>query len=179
MSIEYGVGEALPSLATGGDVRNDRDVRRIEVRLERFEESLGRILELDGLCVDCVTYVPETNGKPLEFVVGRDRYGLQQKFQPDAVITYMQNVERYKRGFRRAAAAWGAADAEAISVKVRKLYKLWERTSLAFKIDHRMLGLLITGFVEEKNVGEQLAHLVFDENDADDASDDDAGYRTP
>lgn len=172
----------MPPLATMGDVWNDRDVRQIERRLERFGESLGRILRLDGLCVDCVRYVPETNGKPLEFVVGRDRYRREQKFQPDAVITYMRDAELYERGFRRAAAAWGAADAEAISVKVRKLYKLWERTSLAFKIEHMMLGLLITGFVEEKNVGEQLAHLVFDEDDADDASDDDdddAGYRTP
>ena len=42
---------------------------------------------------------------------------------------------------------------------------------------------MVTGFVEEKNVGEQLAHHMFDENDDDDdasdGDDDDAGYRTP
>lgn len=175
MSVEFGVGEtSSSSLATRGDVRNDRDVRRIEHRLERFEESLRTILAPDGLCVDCVEYAPETTGKSLEFVVGRDRYGREQKFQPDAVITYMHDAERYEHGLRQTAAVCG--------MRVRKLYDLWERTSPAFQIEHRMLGLLITGFVEEKNVGEQLAHLVFDENDADDASDDDdgdAGYRTP
>ena len=100
--------------------------------METFEESLKTLLVADGLCVDCVEYAPETNGKPLQFVVGRDRYDREQKFQPDAVIAYMRDAERYEHGLRQTAAVCG--------MRVRKLYDLWERTSPAFKIEHRMLG---------------------------------------
>lgn len=169
------------------DVKSARRVRRDEHVLEMIEASVFETLQTEhDLCMDCAEYEPDVGDalseerrlgmrfnheKPLQHIFGRDRYGRERAFSPDAVVKYTHDATVYDSVLHETAEARG--------LSLRALYDLWERTSPKFKIEHKMLGVVITGFVEEASVGDQLARHMFSENAASEDAVDDAGYSTP